>query len=118
MTAIVVILAGTVGALLRYALTRAFANRPARLPWAVLVANVVGSFLGGVALGAAWSPELRIAVLTGLCGGLTTFSTLGVETIQLVLDRRLGAAVASVAANLVLGIGAAALGWWLASAFA
>jgi CrcB protein len=114
--ALAVIAAGAVGALVRYLVSRAFAA--ARLPWAVLVVNVAGSALGGAVLGlvtrAELSADLRLVVLTGLCGGLTTFSTLSVETVQLVLEGRPRAAVSSIVANLVLGIGAAALACCLA----
>jgi len=79
----------------------------------VLVVNVVGSAIGGVLL-ATTSGDLRLVLLTGFCGGLTTFSTFSVETVQLVLDGKSRVAVLSVVANLVLGIGAAALGYLLA----
>jgi CrcB protein len=68
----------------------------------------------GLAEKAAISDDLRLVLLTGVCGGLTTFSTFSVETIQLVVDRELGRAGASVAGNLVLGIGAATIGYLLA----
>jgi len=116
---IAALVAGSLGAVIRYGTARAFAAHPARLPWAVLIVNVAGSLVGGVVLGLAqagtWSADARLIVLSGFCGGLTTFSTFSVETIQLALDGRMRAAVASVAANLVLGIGAAALGWGLAT---
>ena len=103
-----VLLAGMVGALLRFIVVRLIAA-----PWAVLVVNVAGSFLGGLLVGAT-TGDLRVILLTGLCGGLTTFSTFSVETVQLVMERRVKAAVLSIAANLGLGIGAAALGYLLA----
>jgi fluoride exporter len=126
MSALVIVAAlaaGAVAALLRYATSLAFAGRPARLPWAVLIVNVVGSTIGGVALGLAQigaiSSDGRLILLGGLAGGLTTFSTFGVETIQLVLDRRRRAAVVSVVANVVLGVAAVVLGCcvvvWLAT---
>jgi len=125
MSALVVvaaIVAGAVGAVIRYGTARAFASHPSRLPWAVLIVNVVGSLIGGIALGLAqaglWGADARYVVLSGFCGGLTTFSTFSVETIQLALEGRMRVAVASVAANLALGIGAASLGWWLVSAIA
>ncbi|WP_167050649.1 CrcB family protein [Salinibacterium sp. ZJ77] len=118
MSALIIVaalVAGAAGAGLRYLAARAFTERPTRLPWAVLLVNVAGSALGGVAFGLVdaglWGAEARLIVLSGFCGGLTTFSTLSVETIQLVLDGRSRVAVASVAANLALGVGAAALGW-------
>ncbi|MCU1441292.1 MAG: CrcB family protein [Rhodoglobus sp.] len=111
MIALAVIAAGAVGALVRYLVSRAFAG--SQFPWAVLVVNVAGSAIGGAVLGLATraelSADLRLVLLTGLCGGLTTFSTLSVETVQLVLEGRTRAAVSSITTNLVLGIGAAAL---------
>ena len=102
-----VLLAGAVGALLRF-----FTLRLVRAPWAVLIVNVVGSFIGGLLIGAT-TGDLRLILLTGFCGGLTTFSTFSVETVQLVMERRVRAALLSVAANLVVGIAAAAVGYAL-----
>lgn len=116
-----VLLAGAIGALARYGVSRAFAPRPGEpptFPWAVLVVNVVGSAIGGAVLGLAYSgavsADWRLILLTGFCGGLTTFSTFSVETVQLVIDGRTRVALVSVATNLVLGIGAAVLGYVLA----
>jgi CrcB protein len=104
-----VLLAGAGGALLRFMTVRLI-----HAPWAVLVVNVAGSAIGGVLVGLAVTADLRLILLTGLCGGLTTFSTFSVETVQLVLEQKARAALVSVAANLVLGIGAACLGYCLA----
>ena len=106
-----VLLAGVGGALLRFAVVRVVAA-----PWAVLAVNVAGSLLGGVLIGAT-SGDLRLILLTGFCGGLTTFSTLTVETVQLVLAGHTRRAALSVGLNLVLGIGAAALGFGLTQLF-
>jgi CrcB protein len=97
------LLAGAAGAVARFLVTRAFSARPV---WAVLVVNVVGSAIAGALL-ALTSGDARLILLTGFCGGLTTFSTFGVETIQLLLGGRARVALASVLANLVLGVGAA-----------
>lgn len=114
---VAVLVAGAIGALARWGTVHAFARMPSRLPWAVLVVNVLGSLVGGVVIGLAHEgmlgAEWRLILLTGFAGGLTTFSTFSVETIQLVHERRTRAAIVSVAANLVLGVGAAALGWML-----
>jgi len=59
------------------------------------------------------SGDLQLILLTGFCGGLTTFSSFTVETVQLVLEGRARRALLSVGLNLVLGIGAAALGFAL-----
>jgi CrcB protein len=109
-----VVLAGGTAAVVRAAVSAMFASHRG-FPWAVLVVNVVGSGIGGAVLGlaerSAVTSDLAIVLLTGLCGGLTTFSTLNVETVQLVHDRRTGTAVASVAGNLALGVAIAALAY-------
>jgi len=103
--------AGAAGAVLRYLTARAFSTYTG-FPWAVLVVNVVGSALGGTLSGLAHvgtiDTNLEIILLTGLCGGLTTFSTLSVETMQNVTLKRIRVAVISVLANLIIGIGVAA----------
>ncbi|WP_439564489.1 fluoride efflux transporter FluC [Microcella sp.] len=105
--------AGAVGALARYLVSTLLAGR-GRLPWAVAAVNVVGSFVAGLALGSPLDPGLQLIVLSGFCGGLTTFSTLSVETVQLVLDGRSRAAALSVSLNLLLGISAVIAGVGLA----
>ncbi|MGN6502281.1 MAG: CrcB family protein [Pseudolysinimonas sp.] len=112
-----VMAAGALGALGRYGVTRAFAARPARLPWAGLAVNVTGSLVAGaaVALGAQ-IPLVTTLAVSGFAGGLTTFSTFSTETVQLVLEGRRRAAAVSVLLNLVGGIGAFALSFAVTSA--
>jgi len=112
-----ILIAGAAGSILRYLTTRAFSSTT-QFPWAVLIVNAVGSALGGMLAGLAHigtlDPNLEVILLTGLCGGLTTFSTLSVETIQLATLKRVRVALLSVAANLIVGIGAAAATYfWL-----
>lgn len=114
---IAILAAGAAGAVLRYLTSRAFSSNK-RFPWAVLTVNAVGSALGGTLAGLAHlgaiDPNLEIVLLTGLCGGLTTFSTLSVEAVQLFTIKRIRTALLSVAANVVVGIGAAAATYfWL-----
>jgi CrcB protein len=110
----VTLVCGAVAALVRYAV--AVRSAGAAFPWAVLIVNVAGSLIAGVALAAAevlGAGELRFVLLGGVAGGLTTFSTFSVETVQLVMARRTRAAVLSVAANLVGGLLAVIAGWAL-----
>lgn len=121
MIVLAVVLAGVVGAILRFVVSRAFANRTG-FPLAVLLVNVVGSAFGGVVVGlwasAGLSSDWRLILFTGFCGGLTTFSTFTVETVQLVTTGRARVAAVSVAANLVAGIGVAAVAYAATSALA
>jgi CrcB protein len=114
--ALAVIATGAAAAVVRWLISLAFARRPG-FPWAVLTVNLVGSLIGGAVLAlaerAAVSHDLRVILITGLCGGLTTFSTFSLETVQLVQAGKTRVAVLSVAGNLVLGVGAAALAYLL-----
>lgn len=114
--------AGALGAALRYAASTLIGRTRARLPWAVLLVNVVGSLVGGVVIGLAQSgaisSDARLIVLSGFAGGLTTFSTFSTETVQLALTGRWRTALGSVLANLLLGIAAAVSGFALAGGFA
>ncbi|MFL0711350.1 MAG: fluoride efflux transporter FluC [Microcella pacifica] len=103
---------GALGAVLRQLTSVILAGR-GRIPWGVLVVNVVGSFVAGVALGAPLDPTVQLIIVSGVCGGLTTFSTFAVETIQLVSEGKHRAAAASVALNLAVGVPAALLGFAL-----
>jgi len=113
-----VVAAGALGAVVRFAATRIAARE--RFPYAVLVVNAIGSLIAGLAIAfaTALGPEVTTIVVTGFCGGLTTFSTFSVDTIRLAVRGRLLAAIGNVAANLALGVGAAALGCALGLALA
>jgi len=115
------LIAGAIGALLRFGATRLFARLHDELPWAVLAVNTVGSFVGGLVLGlvatSAVGPDIQLIAVGGLAGGLTTFSTFSVETVQLAIARRWGIVVATVGSNLVLGIAAAVAGFAVVGGF-
>jgi len=106
-----VLVAGAVGAVIRYALSRAYPVRPGHLPGGILIVNVVGSAVAGAVLGlaerAAVGDDLRLILVTGFCGGLTTFSTWTVETVELVDGGRWRAALLNVLVTVTVGLGAA-----------
>ena len=110
-------LVGGLGSVIRYLVSRAYARRNG-LPWAVFTVNVIGSAIGGVAVGLSTtgviSPDLRLILVGGLAGGLTTFSTWSVETIQLIREAKLRTALVSVILNLAIGLAAATAGYLLA----
>jgi CrcB protein len=114
---VLVAVAGGVGAVVRFALARL--GHPDRLPWPILVVNLAGAFVAGLATSALHGePLLLLVVVTGFCGGLTTFSTWMVETVQLADRRRMRAAVANVAVTVAGGVALAALGLWLGALLA
>lgn len=117
---VAVAVGGSIGATARYGLAEAVSSEPSELPWATLLANVLGSFLIGVLMVAlvAWSASphrlLRPLVGVGVLGGFTTFSTYAVETRVLVDEGSVGLAWLYVVATPVLALVAVALGAALA----
>ncbi|WP_394938771.1 fluoride efflux transporter FluC [Psychromicrobium sp. YIM B11713] len=125
-TALLVGLAGMIGALLRFCADTVFAHigrfapgSPQHLPLATLLVNAVGSFIiglaGGLAAHSGLSEEWHTAIATGLAGGLTTFSSFAVSTVGLWWEGRRIVAGLNVALNVLLGLGFAYLGLLLGS---
>lgn len=93
---------------------------PLFFPWGTLAVNVAGSALLGFLVGAqahlGMPPSVMALAGIGFCGGLTTFSTLGYETLRLLEDGAIGAAGLNMLGSLTLGLAAAFLGHAIALA--
>jgi fluoride exporter len=114
-----VLAGGMIGAPARYLVDRAIqARHDSVFPWGTLAINMTGCALIGFLLGAQRHlglPPTAFALLgTGLCGGLTTFSTFSYETLRLLEDGSIGEAGVNVAISLVAGVLLAWLGYLLA----
>lgn len=108
---LLVVLGGAVGAPLRYLTDRAVqARHDSVFPWGTFVVNAAGSLVLGALAGAAVSSGAYALLGTGLCGALTTYSTLSYETLRLAERGWKFLAVANVAASLLVGLGAVFLG--------
>ena len=115
MTPLLVVAGALVGAPLRLLATRLAARDGGDPARGTLTVNVVGSALLGLVLGAAAAPPAVVALVgTGFCGTLTTFSTFGADVVRMVEQRRLARGLTHVLATVVLGVGAAALGYVIA----
>ncbi len=120
--AVAVAVGGALGSLARYWLTLAsvyFFGQT--FPWGTLGINVLGSFVIGFVFvftaetgSVPASATTRLFVMTGLCGGFTTFSAFSLQTLQLIEERAFVSAAGYVAASVILCVAAAALGWWAA----
>lgn len=116
MTVVWVCLGAAVGAPSRYLLDRAVqARHDSVMPWGTMLVNVVGSLVLGVLVGLSTGRDVPDAVMltlgTGLCGALTTYSTFGYETFRLAEDGARVPAMLNAVLSLVVGLGAAALGY-------
>ena len=109
-------LGGFIGAVARYALSSWVQRHfQGAFPYGTLLVNVLGCLLiGGLmafAEGRLWlSPNLRLLLTVGFLGSLTTFSTFGFETLELLDKGALKIAAAYVTGSLVLGLGCVYLG--------
>ena len=107
---------GFVGAIARYGLSGLVHRyHEGGFPYGTLVVNVLGCLSIGVLMSLVedrqlFRPEMRSFLMIGLLGSFTTFSTLGYETFELLRDSEFQFAFLNVAANVVLGITAVALG--------
>jgi fluoride exporter len=109
--AALVALGGAVGSVVRYLVgVASVAIVGAAFPYGTLVVNVTGAFAAGVVLGVGVPDATRLLVLTGFLGGYTTFSAFAVETLRLAEQQGWLHAGGNVAANLAIGIVAAAIG--------
>jgi fluoride exporter len=109
-----VLAGGMIGAPARYLTDRLVqARRDTVFPWGTFAVNMAGSAVLGFLLGAERHlglPPVIFALLgTGFCGGLTTFSTFGYETLRLLED----GAVAEAGLNVIGGLAAGVLLAWI-----
>ncbi|MEF9996037.1 MAG: fluoride efflux transporter CrcB [Burkholderiaceae bacterium] len=111
------------GAWVRWGLSYWLNPRLAHLPLGTLAANIAGGYLIGLAVG--WfaaspelSPLLRLLLVTGFLGGLTTFSTFSAENVALMQQGDWSAALIHIVAHLggsLLATVAGLMTWrWLA----
>ena len=113
-------LGGGVGSVLRYLVyTRIDQIHEYSFPLGILITNVIGSFLMGflawmLASNVSISNEHRAAILIGLLGGFTTFSTFSHDTLQHFLQGEYVAVVLNIVLSVVLCIIAAGAGLLLA----
>lgn len=120
---LLVAIGGALGSVLRY-LTSVFANKyfGSLFPWATFFANVVGCFLIGFFLGQLQNRNMldsgyKWFLVTGFCGGFTTFSTFGHENISLFQNGNSTTAFLYIASSVFLGLAAVWAGLFLSSKF-
>ncbi len=114
---IAIALGAAVGALLRWFLGLKLNSLYPTLPLGTLAANLIGGYIIGIAIAyfaqmPTLAPEWRLLIVTGFCGGLTTFSTFSAEVVTLLQQGRLTWAIGAIAIHVsgsllmtILGLG-------------
>ena len=125
LTYLAVATGGALGSVARFWLTGAMTAltgpwfRP-WFPWGTLLINVVGSCVIGIVAGISLTPDrvrlhpdLRIFLMTGVCGGFTTFSAFSLQTLELIESGELLPAVGYIVGSVVLCLVFVWVGWKL-----
>jgi len=109
-------LGGMLGAVARYFF--GILIKSATFPYATGFVNIVGALMMGLIMGLSVkgqiSPNLRLFLATGICGGFTTFSAFAWENLELLQQQRYGSFMVYTLGTLALGIAATTIGYLLA----
>jgi CrcB protein len=105
---------GFIGALARAGVVELLPHATGAWPWSTFIVNAVGAFLAGYFVTRLQerlpvSAYRRPFLGTGLCGGLTTFSTMQVVLVQLLADHRIGLAIAYAVGSVATGFAGVAV---------
>lgn len=85
-------LGGFIGTVARFLISRYFQlNVASVFPWSTFIVNIVGCLLIGLIYGISekgefLSPEIRLFLTVGICGGFTTFSTFSNDSFLLIRE--------------------------------
>lgn len=102
---------GGLGSIFRYIISTVLVRiLPGHYPWGTFFVNVLGCFLIGVFL--AWFEKqvpvgefnLRLLLVTGFCGGFTTFSAFASENIKLLLSGQVLAALVYITGSVLVSL--------------
>ncbi len=108
---------GFIGSVLRYLVSKLNLYwQFLSLPMGTLLVNILGSFVIGLLVGISAkseiiSPDLRLLLMVGFCGGFTTFSSFSNENMMLVQNGQILTALLYTGLSLFLGFFAVYLGY-------
>jgi fluoride exporter len=103
-------LGGGIGSMLRYLCQKWFSeNHPQSFPWGTFIVNIAGCFLIGLIYAAsekttALTPQTRLFLAAGFCGGFTTFSAFAFENMDLLRRGDTSYVLIYATISVVLGI--------------
>jgi fluoride exporter len=109
MAALWVFIGGGIGSVIRYLFGLLFSKTNLLLPYATLCSNVSSCLIFASALLFLYgktdvSPNVKLFLLTGICGGLSTFSTFSFETFELFRQQQFAWAMVNIILNTLICI--------------
>lgn len=103
-----VFIGGGLGSMCRFAIAQLLSAQQWTFPLATLIANIISCLILGVLVGLNLKGEVsmtyKFLLMTGFCGGFSTFSTFSNETFQLLQVGHVAYALANVGLSLVMGL--------------
>lgn len=102
---------GAVGAIVRYLIT--LLPLKSAFPFSTLIANLVGAFIIGFLSSVLLSKNISLFLKTGLCGGLTAFSTFSMENIMLFQEGKIVIAFLYISVSLFCCFLGVCIGMWV-----
>lgn len=113
---------GFIGSVARYVIALSFTKTLQPFPTGTFLINIVGCFAIGIVYGisdrsALLSPQWRLFLATGVCGGFTTFSSFAYENVNLLEIQQYSMVTLYTVGSIVLGFAAAAIGVFLTRQF-
>jgi CrcB protein len=118
-TLLLIGLGGSIGSILRYLTSVVIEKYYATIfPLATLIINILGCLLIGIIMGLleknhVTDSSMKWLLVTGYCGGFTTFSAFGYENIRLLQNGNILLALVYISASIILGLGSVWLGFVL-----
>jgi fluoride exporter len=101
-----VFIGGGIGSILRFGISELLKPYSTTFPFATFVANVMSCFLLGIAMGLfstqSISPQQKLLIVTGICGGFSTFSTFANENILLLQTDNIFFALLNILLSLII----------------
>lgn len=111
---------GFFGSVMRYGTNEFFIKTfDTTKPLGTFAVNIIGSLLIGIILGlfengTLLSPNWKLFLAVGFCGGFTTFSSFAVENLSFMQADAFFTSVLYIAVSIVLGLAAVYAGFWIA----
>lgn len=101
-----VFIGGGLGSVCRYSIALAFVNQKSIFPYATLLANILSCLILGYFIGMELKAEVpnstKLLIMTGFCGGFSTFSTFSTETFKIFESGHYGTALLYIGVSILL----------------